>query len=54
MSKYKFCWFLLALCLSWEISGLVMAIKQLIKLFVAAVKRLIKDTYNGFVIVAYN
>ena len=54
MSKCKICSFLLALCLSWEISGLVMAIKQLIKIFITAVKQLIKDSCNGFVTVAYN
>ena len=31
-----------------------MVIKKLIKIFVTAVKRLIKDAYNGFVIDAYN
>jgi len=40
--------------LSWVINDLVMAIKQLIKVFVTAVKWLIKDACNGFVTIAHN
>ena len=46
-------WFLLALCLSWKINDFAMTINQLIKVFVTAIKRFIKDACNDFVIVAY-
>ena len=45
---------LLALCLSWEINGLVMVIKQLIKVSITVVKWLIKDACNDFVTIAHN